>query len=113
MLCQRLVLTTPGDTALTRIGANSIANARVKASIVPQTLAATTHPLCGRWPAIPVVRTIEPPSRICGLPYLTAASAAQYRNSKAGLFEIGRCKVVQVQAIAGGENQVIESTEPG
>src|SRR5215469_14898523 len=37
------------------------------------------------WPAIPVVRTIEPPLRICGLPYLTAASAAQYRNSNARL----------------------------
>src|SRR6202165_2907704 len=29
MLCQRFVRTTPGDTALTRIGANSTARARV------------------------------------------------------------------------------------
>jgi hypothetical protein len=77
MFCRRFVRTTPGDTALTRIGASSIARARVSASIVPQTLAAITHPLCGRWPATPVVRTIEPPLQICGLPYLTVASADQ------------------------------------
>ena len=77
MFCHRFVRTTPGDTALTRMGASSIARARVKASIVPQTLAAITHPLCGRRPATPVVRTIEPPFRICGLPYLTVASADQ------------------------------------
>ena len=57
ILRQRFVRTTPGDTALTRIGANSIAKARVKASIVPQTLDAITHPFCGRWLAMPVVRT--------------------------------------------------------
>jgi len=77
MLCQRLVRTTPGDTALTRMGASSTASARVKASIVPQTLAARIHPLCGRRPATPVVSTIEPSLRICGLAYLTAARAAQ------------------------------------
>ncbi len=49
------------------IGANSTARARVSASIVPQTLAAITHPFCGRWPAIPVVSTIEPSLRIRGL----------------------------------------------
>ena len=77
MLCQRFVRTTPGHTALTRMGANSTAKARVKASIVPQTLAATVHPLCGRRPATPVVSTIEPSLRISGLAYLTAARAAQ------------------------------------
>ena len=60
---------------LTRMGANSTAKARVKASIVPQTLAATVHSLCGRRPATPVVSTIEPSLRICGLAYLTAAHA--------------------------------------
>ena len=49
----------------------------VSASMVPQTLAAITHPFSGRWPAIPVVSTIEPSLRIWELPYLTAASAAQ------------------------------------
>jgi quinoprotein glucose dehydrogenase len=51
--------------------------ARVRASIVPHTLAARTHPFCGRCPATPVVSTTEPPLRIFLLPYLTATSTDQ------------------------------------
>ena len=60
---------------MTRIGANSTAKGRVKASIVPQTLAATVDPLRGRLPATPVVSTIEPSLRMSGLAYLTGQSS--------------------------------------
>ncbi len=51
----------------------------------PQTLAGMIHPLLGRRLAIPVVSTIDPPSRISGVPYFADASAAQYRSSNTPL----------------------------
>src|SRR2546429_1563924 len=102
MLCQRFVRTTPGDTALTRIGANSTARARVSASMVPQTLAAITHPFSGRWPAIPVA--VFDRGECCPITQLKGAS---------GLLEIRSGKVVQMQAVARGEYQMIESAKLG
>ena len=73
------VLTTPGQTAFTRIGASSTAKARVSASIAPQMLAASVQPFCGRKPATPLVKVIDPPGLIWGLPYFTAMNAPQKR----------------------------------
>ena len=79
---QSSVLTAPGHTALTRIGASSTASARVSASVAPQMLAATVQPLRGRNPAIPLVNVIEPPGRIWELPYFAAMNAPQNRSLK-------------------------------
>jgi hypothetical protein len=66
------VRTTPGATTLTRSGASSSASARVSDSIAPHSAAATEVPGSGLRPAVPVVRTTEPPSRIDAVPYFTA-----------------------------------------
>jgi len=71
-LSQSAVLTTPGETALTRVGASSTASARVSDTIAPQMLAAIVQPLSGRAPAMPVVSTIEPPGLMFALAYLAA-----------------------------------------
>jgi hypothetical protein len=112
MVCQRFVRTTPGDTALTRIGANSTARARVSASIVPQTLAAITHPFCERWPAIPVVsdRTLLADMWASVLDCGECSPIAQLKGAS-GLLEIRRSKVAQMQGIAGGEYQMIEAAK--
>jgi hypothetical protein len=70
---QRLLRTTPGATAFTRIGASSTASARVSASTAPQMLEATVQVACGRALAMPELRTIEPPGRKRGAACLTAA----------------------------------------
>ena len=67
--------TTPGQTALTRMGASSTASARVSDSTAPQMLAATAQPGLGRRPAMPVVKVIEPPACRCGVAAWTAHSA--------------------------------------
>src|ERR1700741_457661 len=85
MFSQRFVRTTPGDTALTRIGANSTAKARVSETRAPHPAAATVQVLWGRAPAIPVVNTIDPPCLIFGVAYFTAAKADQKRSSNACL----------------------------
>src|ERR1700728_255701 len=82
MLPHSAVLTTPGETMLTRMGASSTASARVSPSIAEQMLDATAQPACGRRPATPELNTIEPPLRILPLPYLAAQNAPQYRVEK-------------------------------
>src|ERR1700736_749012 len=114
ILLHSAVLTTPGETALTRIGASSIASARVSASIAPQMLAATVHPLRGRRLAIPVVRTIEPPGRISLPAYFAAANATPEAQIERlpRLIERGVRKFAELQRFAGGEDQMIESADP-
>jgi len=68
------VRTNPGLTPFTRTGASSMASARVMASIAPQTAAPTAQPACGRAPAMPWVRTIEPPDLTAVAACFTAAS---------------------------------------
>src|SRR5262249_15673768 len=72
MFAQSGVLTIPGATTLTRIGASSTANARVSPSMAEQMLAPSDQPDRGRMLARPDVKTIEPPCRMLPLPYLAA-----------------------------------------
>src|ERR1044072_7949423 len=76
-LFQRLVLTTPGATRFTRIGANSIAMALVNPSIAAHMLAAMPQPFPGRGLAIPPIRLMEPPALMWEAAYFTVASAPQ------------------------------------
>src|SRR5258707_364136 len=59
MVCQRFVRTTPGDTALTRIGANSTARARVSASMVPQKGWVIAASVCGTIEALTRALAVE------------------------------------------------------
>jgi len=63
------------------MGASSTAKARVKASMAPQTPAATTHPFWGRKPITPLVRIIEPVDLICLEAYFATVSEPQNRVS--------------------------------
>src|SRR5580704_10210147 len=94
MFCQRFVRTRPGDTALTRIGASSIARARVRASMVPRTLARDSGCEDDRSPLADMWASVFDRGE-CG-------PIAQFKSAP-GLLEIRRCEFLQLQAIAGGE----------
>ncbi|XXU58574.1 hypothetical protein WME81_11855 [Sorangium sp. So ce1078] len=75
MLAHRSVLTTPGQTAFTRMGASSTESALASDSIAPQMLAPRAQPARGRSVAIPDVKTAvakpipdSPPRRTTRLP---------------------------------------------
>ena len=61
---QKGVAIKPGDTALTRIGANSSANGPMIARRAPFTAASPEVPLIARRPAAPVINVIDPEPRI-------------------------------------------------
>ncbi len=82
MPSQTPVRTAPGQTALTRIGARSTARPRVRYSMPPAIAVESAEPLRGRCATSPLVRVIDPPSRICPRLCLIAASAPQYRTAK-------------------------------
>src|ERR1700747_186967 len=110
MFCHRFRRTPPGDdTALTRIGASSIARARVKASIVPQTLAAITHPLCGRRAGASRRENDRAALSNLWTPVFDRGKGrpiTQFKRASC-LLEIRNSKLVQVQTVTCSENQVI------
>src|SRR5579862_696987 len=98
------VRTTPGETMLTRMGASSTASARVSPSIAAQMLAPSDQPACGRCPAIPEVKTIEPPLRILPLPYLGVVGAPiTQREEAARRIHVRSCQAAELQCLAGCE----------
>jgi hypothetical protein len=110
MLCQRFVRTTPGETALTRIGAN-LDRQRTRQGFDGSANARGNHPaLLWALASYPVVSTIEPPRRISGLPYLTAGedrAIAQFKRLFC-LTEISSRRVALLEAIANRIYQVID-----
>src|SRR5258708_13817721 len=97
MLFHKFVLTTPGLTLFTRIGASSTAAALTNPSIAPHIADANAQPLPGRVLAIPLVRLMDPPGLIRGAPYFTAAKAPQKRMVKNS-----RALSISALQIAGG-----------
>ena len=77
------VLTSPGLTTLTRIGARSTASPRPRESIAPATPDIQDQPLRGLTITSPIVRVIDPPGRIFA--NCAATKAPQKRTSKAPL----------------------------